>query len=95
VTTIMISLFRLTIIALAAGFTASFAWGQNLVSNPGFDTDVAGWTTGSTPTYLSEVKVFRGRRPPASIIYLFLMLICVLIYWFNPPKTSSREDVRE
>jgi hypothetical protein len=44
----MMALFRLTIIALAAWFTTSFAWGQNLVSNPGFDTDVTGWTTGST-----------------------------------------------
>ncbi|NOR18837.1 MAG: glycerol-3-phosphate transporter [Xanthomonadales bacterium] len=34
--------------------------------------------------YLSD-KVFRGRRAPASIIYLFLTLLCVLVYWFNPP----------
>jgi OPA family glycerol-3-phosphate transporter-like MFS transporter len=34
--------------------------------------------------YLSD-KVFRGRRAPASIIYLVLTLMCVLIYWFNPP----------
>jgi len=34
--------------------------------------------------YLSD-KVFRGRRAPASIIYLLLTLVCVLIYWFNPP----------
>lgn len=33
--------------------------------------------------YLSD-RVFRGRRAPASIIYLFLTLICVLVYWFNP-----------
>jgi OPA family glycerol-3-phosphate transporter-like MFS transporter len=34
--------------------------------------------------YLSD-RVFRGRRAPASIIYLLLTLLCVLIYWFNPP----------
>ncbi len=30
-------------------------------------------------------RVFRGRRAPASIIYLLLTLVCVVIYWFNPP----------
>ena len=34
--------------------------------------------------YLSD-KVFRGRRAPVSIIYMFLTLLCVLVYWFNPP----------
>jgi OPA family glycerol-3-phosphate transporter-like MFS transporter len=34
--------------------------------------------------YLSD-KVFHGRRAPASIIYLLLTLLCVLVYWFNPP----------
>ena len=34
--------------------------------------------------YLSD-RVFRGRRAPVSIIYLCLTLVCVLIYWFNPP----------
>jgi len=34
--------------------------------------------------YLSD-KVFKGRRAPASIIYMFLTLLCVLVYWFNPP----------
>lgn len=34
--------------------------------------------------YLSD-KVFRGRRAPVSIIYLLLTLVCVLVYWFNPP----------
>jgi len=60
----MMILFRLTIIALAAGFTASFAWGQNLVSNPGFDTDVAGWTTGSTATI--QWNPFDADSNPAS-----------------------------
>jgi OPA family glycerol-3-phosphate transporter-like MFS transporter len=34
--------------------------------------------------YLSD-RVFRGRRAPVSIIYLFLTLLCVLVYWLNPP----------
>ena len=34
--------------------------------------------------YLSD-RLFQGRRAPASIIYLLLTLVCVLVYWFNPP----------
>ena len=34
--------------------------------------------------YLSD-RVFRGRRAPASILFLLATLVCVLIYWFNPP----------
>ena len=34
--------------------------------------------------YLSD-RVFRGRRAPVSIIYLLLTLLCVLVYWLNPP----------
>ena len=33
--------------------------------------------------WLSD-KVFRGRREPASILYLLLTLACVLVYWKNP-----------
>jgi MFS transporter, OPA family, glycerol-3-phosphate transporter len=38
-------------------------------------TLVCGW--------LSDT-VFKGRRAPASVIYLVLTLVCVLIYWLNP-----------
>ena len=38
-------------------------------------TLVCGW--------LSD-KVFNGRRAPASIIYLLLTMVCVLVYWRNP-----------
>ena len=38
-------------------------------------TLVCGW--------LSD-KVFRGRRAPASILYLLFTLACVLVYWQNP-----------
>lgn len=34
--------------------------------------------------YLSD-KVFKGRRAPASIIYMLLVFIAILVYWFNPP----------
>ena len=34
--------------------------------------------------YLSD-SVFKGKRAPVSIIYLLLTLVCVLVYWFNPP----------
>ncbi len=34
-------------------------------------------------------KIFRGRRAPASILYLALTLICVLVYWKNPPGHAN------
>ena len=34
--------------------------------------------------YLSD-KVFKGRRAPASIIYMLLVFVAILVYWFNPP----------
>ena len=34
--------------------------------------------------YLSD-KVFKGHRTPVLIIFMALTLICVLIYWLNPP----------
>jgi len=33
--------------------------------------------------WLSDV-VFKGRRAPAIIIYMFLTMICVILYWLNP-----------
>lgn len=33
--------------------------------------------------WLSD-RVFKGRRAPASILYLTLTLLCVLVYWKNP-----------
>jgi len=29
-------------------------------------------------------RLFKGRRAPAAILYMFLVLIAVIIYWFNP-----------
>jgi hypothetical protein len=40
----MMAIVRCTIVALASVLGVTFAWGQNLVSNPSFDTDVIGWT---------------------------------------------------
>ncbi len=34
-------------------------------------------------------KVFDGRRAPASIVFLALTLLCVLVYWFNPPGNPN------
>jgi OPA family glycerol-3-phosphate transporter-like MFS transporter len=34
--------------------------------------------------YISD-KVFNGRRAPATIIYMVLVLVAVLVYWKNPP----------
>ena len=60
----------------------------------GFSFEQAGWAwalyewAGIPGTllcgWLSD-RVFNGHRAPASILYLVLTLICVLVYWFNPP----------
>lgn len=34
--------------------------------------------------YISD-KVFKGRRAPATIIYMVLVTIAVIVYWKNPP----------
>jgi OPA family glycerol-3-phosphate transporter-like MFS transporter len=38
--------------------------------------------------FLSD-RVFQGRRAPVSIIYLLLTVLCVLVYWFNPPGQAG------
>ena len=70
-------------------------WAPTYLSEvKGFSFEASGWAyamyewAGIPGTllcgYLSD-KVFRGRRAPVSIIYMFLTLLCVLVYWFNPP----------
>ncbi len=70
-------------------------WAPTYLSEAkGFSFEEAGWAyalyewAGIPGTlvcgYLSD-RVFRGRRAPVSIIYLLLTLLCVLVYWFNPP----------
>ena len=34
--------------------------------------------------YLSD-RVFRGRRAPATMIFMTFVIVAILIYWFNPP----------
>ncbi|MDX1734093.1 MAG: glycerol-3-phosphate transporter [Halioglobus sp.] len=34
--------------------------------------------------YISD-RWFRGRRAPAGVLFMTLVLIAVLVYWFNPP----------
>lgn len=70
-------------------------WAPTYLSETkGFSFEEAGWAyalyewAGIPGTllcgYLSD-RIFRGRRAPVSIIYLFLTLVCILVYWFNPP----------
>ena len=70
-------------------------WAPTYLSEAkGFTFEEAGWAyalyewAGIPGTllcgFLSD-RIFRGRRAPVSIIYMSLTLICVLVYWFNPP----------
>lgn len=38
--------------------------------------------------YISD-KWFKGRRSPALILFMVLVLISVLVYWFNPPGNPA------
>lgn len=38
--------------------------------------------------WLSD-KIFRGKRAPATILYMMLVLIAVVVYWKNPPGHPS------
>jgi OPA family glycerol-3-phosphate transporter-like MFS transporter len=38
--------------------------------------------------YISD-KWFKGRRSPAAILYMVLVLVAVLVYWFNPAGNPS------
>jgi OPA family glycerol-3-phosphate transporter-like MFS transporter len=42
--------------------------------------------------WLSD-KVFRGRRAPATIIYMLLVLVAVIVYWKNPPGHPAIDNV--
>ena len=90
----------LWIIAIANSFVYLIRYGvldwapTYLSEAKGFSFEESGWAyamyewAGIPGTllcgYLSD-KVFRGRRAPARIIYLLLTLLCVLVYWLNPP----------
>jgi OPA family glycerol-3-phosphate transporter-like MFS transporter len=34
-------------------------------------------------------RIFNGRRAPVSIVYMALTLVCVLVYWLNPPGNPA------
>ena len=60
----------------------------------GFTLNESGWAyflyeyAGIPGTLLCGVlsdKIFKGRRAPATIIYMVLVTIAVLVYWKNPP----------
>ncbi len=34
--------------------------------------------------WLSDA-VFKGRRAPAAVLFMFLTMVCVIVYWLNPP----------
>jgi OPA family glycerol-3-phosphate transporter-like MFS transporter len=60
----------------------------------GFSLKESGWAyffyeyagiPGTLLCGLISDKVFKGRRAPATIIYMVLVLFAVLVYWKNPP----------
>lgn len=60
----------------------------------GFSLSESGWAyflyeyagiPGTLLCGLLSDKVFKGRRAPATIIYMVLVTIAVLVYWKNPP----------
>jgi MFS transporter, OPA family, glycerol-3-phosphate transporter len=38
-------------------------------------------------------KVFKGRRAPAIVIYMVLVLLAVIIYWKNPPGNIAIDNI--
>ena len=38
-------------------------------------------------------KVFKGRRAPAIVIYMVLVLLAVLVYWKNPPGNIAVDNI--
>ncbi|WP_316816313.1 glycerol-3-phosphate transporter [Pedobacter nyackensis] len=42
--------------------------------------------------YISD-KVFKGRRAPATIIYMVLVTVAVIVYWKNPPGNIWIDNV--
>ena len=68
----------------------------------GFSVKEAGWAyfayeyAGIPGTLLCgwiSDKVFKGRRAPAIIIYMVLVLIAVIVYWKNPPGNIAIDNV--
>ncbi|TDQ07634.1 glycerol-3-phosphate transporter [Pedobacter metabolipauper] len=68
----------------------------------GFSLKESGWAyflyeyagiPGTLLCGLISDKVFKGRRAPATIIYMILVLIAVLVYWKNPPGNIWIDNV--
>lgn len=70
----------------AKGFSLSeTGWAYFLYEWAGIPgTLICGW--------LSD-KVFQGRRAPATIIYMVLVTIAVLVYWKNPPGNPLVDNI--
>jgi OPA family glycerol-3-phosphate transporter-like MFS transporter len=68
----------------------------------GFSINDAGWAyfayeyAGIPGTllcgWLSD-KIFKGKRAPATIIYMLLVLVAVLVYWKNPPGHAMIDNI--
>lgn len=68
----------------------------------GFSINDAGWAyfayeyAGIPGTllcgWLSD-KIFKGKRAPATIIYMVLVLLAVLVYWKNPPGNPVIDNI--
>jgi OPA family glycerol-3-phosphate transporter-like MFS transporter len=68
----------------------------------GFTVDETGWAyfayeyAGIPGTllcgWLSD-KVFKGRRAPATIIYMLLVLAAIIVYWKNPAGNPSIDNI--
>jgi OPA family glycerol-3-phosphate transporter-like MFS transporter len=68
----------------------------------GFSVKEAGWAyfayeyAGIPGTLLCgwiSDKVFQGRRAPATIIYMVLVLVAVVVYWQNPPGNILVDNI--
>lgn len=74
-----------TFLEEAKGFSVKEAgWAYFLYEYAGIPgTLVCGW--------MSD-KVFKGRRAPATILYMALVLVAVFIYWKNPPGNIAVDN---
>lgn len=75
-----------TYLAVAKGFSKADArWAYFLYEYAG----IPGMLVSG---YLSD-KVFRGRRAPATMIFMALVVVAILVYWFNPPGNQMIDNI--
>ena len=69
-------------------------WAPTILTEKGIDLKETGWAyfayeyAGIPGTLLCgwiSDKVFKGRRAPAIVIYMLLVMIAIYVYWQNPP----------